>query len=230
MDSNFKFLHSWLDLYLLGETAELYLDKDSNSSAIKCRQFVEVLTNYVLQYEKLANTNSTLANNIELLKEKEILSIDTYHLFNEVRMKGNASVHELSGSYEESKLLIFYCYQIGKWFYEKYGSNNSNSSVPAFRMGTSYKERKNGNDIGKELRNIGNLEKTKNAAIALFRTGGTPREKKFGFINPHGEVVIEPIFERMLVDHTSFTNPNEIGTIFHDGLTAAAINDKWRFY
>jgi hypothetical protein len=42
MNSNFSFLFAWLDLSLLGETAELNLKKDPNISAIKCRQLLKL--------------------------------------------------------------------------------------------------------------------------------------------------------------------------------------------
>jgi hypothetical protein len=164
-----------------------------------------------------------LAKRIEYLNENRILPTEIYYLVDQVRKMGNTAVHNITSSRNDSHTLIYYCYQIGVWFYRKY-SKDSSEAVPNFYLELPYQEELN--NIGGVIRDFASIEETKKAGIALYKVGSVPKDSKYGFIDPHGEVCIEPKFDNL---HSAEFLWNPKGKIFYEGLTAVEIGRKWGF-
>lgn len=216
MKSNFSFL-PWLDLSLLGQSAEANVETDPIVSIIKCRQFVELATNKMLSFENLvAPIPNTLASRIELLKIKKRIPDVVYQSLSAIRRKGNEAVHDLVGSVQEAYTAIQDCYKIAVWMNDEHGYYET---PEPFHLSVNLET--DTTDLSVSLRDLSQLKKVEKQAIALFRTFSYGVGQSFGFFNTHGEICIDPIFKNVRVDE---------GKVFYNDLAAAADeNGQWGF-
>lgn len=205
--NNFAFL-PWLELSLLGETAELNLDRDSNVSIIKCRQYIEIVTNKLYEFEGIRDSvPSSLSIRIEDLKKRGIIADEVSQFFDSVRVKGNDAVHNLKGSKQDAYITIFSCYHIGVWLYRKYSDGIVNEPIPEFQLDAYLSEKTV--DLGASLKDLSQLEHSKTKAFALFKTHNSKEGRSYGFINTHGQTVVEPIFDSVSGADDRFYDSNE---------------------
>jgi len=121
--SNFAFLSpTWPVLADLGELAEKNLYHDPNTSLIKLRMFAEVITKYLLAYEKIDEpADGTQLARLNILGNSGIIPDLLLPQFHSLRKVGNKATHEAFGSLDSGKTQLHLAYRLAVWFRETYG-------------------------------------------------------------------------------------------------------------
>ena len=134
--SNFAFLEEeYPILFNIGQSAEYNLYSDPNITLVKMRQFGEkaaglIFDNYDIPFPDPDNFNARL----KTLEFEKVLPLNIRDLFYTIRTKGNKATHEVTGSTEEGKTLLFSAFKLAKWFYESFSVQNKDLSNLKFHV------------------------------------------------------------------------------------------------
>ncbi|MEI7845507.1 MAG: type I restriction-modification system endonuclease [Chloroflexota bacterium] len=116
--TNFAFLQKRDEqLSRLGLLAEKYYADDPNTCLIKLRQFCELLAQTVsAQMELYRNEPESQYELLRRLRDENVLSNETYQLFNEIRRAGNDASHNTGGDQDCALNNLKMAWQLGVWF------------------------------------------------------------------------------------------------------------------
>ena len=125
--SNFMFLsEKWSVLAELGDLAEKNLYSDANTTLIKLRIFAEVMTKYVLAYERLEDSSDgKQISRLNMLSGKGILPDRLIPLFHGIRKIGNKATHEGLESRESAENCLGFAFNLAVWFQKTYGEDQA---------------------------------------------------------------------------------------------------------
>ena len=133
--SNFEFLETEFPLLAnLGKSAELNLFQDPVTTLFKLRQLGEkliylVYEEHYLEFPEQSNFHSLLLK----IRPEQIIPERVLDLFFSIKNKGNVAVHDIKGSVEDAKTILFAAFKVAKWFYETYSQENEDLSELKFR-------------------------------------------------------------------------------------------------
>ncbi len=129
--SNFAFLQTRDEqLARLGLLAEKYLLDDANTSLMKLRQFCELLAQTVsAQMELYRNEPESQYELLRRLRDENVLSNETYQLFNEIRRAGNDASHNAGGDQDCALNSLKMAWQLGVWFERTFYKTDFNPPV-----------------------------------------------------------------------------------------------------
>ncbi|MBC8986660.1 type I restriction-modification system endonuclease [Pedobacter sp. N36a] len=134
--SNFNFLEEEFPLlFNLGQSAEYNLHPDPVTCLMKLRQFAEQLT--ILIYEAVGlefPDMNTFHLQVKKLTAEGVLPSNISDFIATIRKKGNEAVHDVDGTFDEAKAVLFSSFKLGKWFYEAYSVKNRDLSTLKFHL------------------------------------------------------------------------------------------------
>lgn len=124
--SNFNFLNEkYPELAKLGEFAEKYIYKDSNTAFIKLGIFGEKLVRYIIKLEDIdeiyISHDKSQVNRIKLLRKEDLLPDEIESILQILRKKRNPAAHEGYENVEEAKVNLRLAHKLANWFMEVYG-------------------------------------------------------------------------------------------------------------
>lgn len=134
--SNFQFLATeYKLLFNIVQAAEYNLYRDPVTSLVKLRQFIEKLCDHLYEEHHLEFPyENTFHNRLKNLEFEGVLPDQIKDLLHSVKSKGNIAVHEVKGTTEEAKSVLFSTFKIAKWFYEVYAKVYEDLSQLKFRV------------------------------------------------------------------------------------------------
>lgn len=123
MASNFSFLEKyWIELALLGETAESYLYSDPNACIFKIGMLAEQIVRGIFAYEKIELPEDTRQSNlIRVLKYRSIIPENIDNILYSIRRARNDAVHVGCESTDRARILLEMAYNLCIWYMEVYG-------------------------------------------------------------------------------------------------------------
>ena len=130
---NFDFLKkNFGDLFELADGMEKTVYNDPDSSTMKGNKFLELLVEYIYDFESL-RLKGNLSQDISRLKDFNIISYEIKEKFDAARKVRNLAVHnKRSSTDKESFRLSALLFSLSVWFYKKYGNDDSFRKVPPF--------------------------------------------------------------------------------------------------
>lgn len=154
--SNFSFLESEFPLlYNLAQTAEYNLYEDPSTSLYKLRQFGEYMTEQIFDtYGMELPEKNNFQTRVFILRNQGILPSNVIDHFTFLRHKGNAAVHQFTGTVEEAKSSLFGAFKLGKWFYESYSVKNLNIADLKYRLPENFDTRHALHTLENELADV----------------------------------------------------------------------------
>ena len=133
MESNFAFLKvNENELYELCEDAEIMLEKDSNFTMYKLRQFIEILCKNIISRRNLKydlDKRINLDDKIYLLRNNKVIDEALFSEFTYIRKFGNKAIHDLHESYNDALIALEDAHKIAVWYYKSFYSPNFKPSV-----------------------------------------------------------------------------------------------------
>ena len=114
MASNFSFLEKyWIELALLGETAESYLYSDPNACIFKIGMLAEQIVRGIFAYEKIELPEDTRQSNlIRVLKYRSIIPENIDNILYSIRRARNDAVHVGCESTDRARILLEMAYNL----------------------------------------------------------------------------------------------------------------------
>ena len=114
MASNFSFLEKyWIELALLGETAESYLYSDPNACIFKIEMLAEQIVRGIFAYEKIELPEDTRQSNlIRVLKYRSIIPENIDNILYSIRRARNDAVHVGCESTDRARILLEMAYNL----------------------------------------------------------------------------------------------------------------------
>lgn len=133
--ANFSFLEKEFPLlHNLATAAEYYLYADPGASLMKLRQFGEKLTAYVFDTHQLGDAPEGFHNMIRILEDEGIFPNNIASLAHNIKHRGNVQAHQVKGTVEDAKTILFSSFKLAKWFYQSYSDENRNISDLKFSL------------------------------------------------------------------------------------------------
>jgi type I restriction enzyme R subunit len=120
MESKFRFLKVYRELYAIIVLSEKLVHIDANSSLAKSRLFSEKLAQLIWDFEKIGSFYGTQSDRVNDLFLKDFISDVIRDLFDSIRKSGNKATHVGNSSEAEAIIILKKCYQLARWFYETY--------------------------------------------------------------------------------------------------------------
>jgi type I restriction enzyme, R subunit len=134
--SNFSFLEREFPiLFNIASSAEYNLYSDPAISLIKLRSFLEKITDFIFETHDFEKPyDNSLHNRIRIIEDEGVLPLNISSLAHNIRHRGNAAAHEMKGTVEDAKTILFSAFKFGKWFYETYSEQNEDISALKFSL------------------------------------------------------------------------------------------------
>jgi type I restriction enzyme R subunit len=115
--ANFGFLEDCDPLLVeYGLRAELNAYADSNTSLVKSRQFGELLARYTASRAGMECSDNKFDEILGLLRRHRLIPNEIYGYFTQVRLYGNAAVHEHERNQNAALQALICAHELAKWF------------------------------------------------------------------------------------------------------------------
>lgn len=175
--SNFSFLEKEFPLlHNLATSAEYHTYSDPVTSLIKLRQFGEKLTAFVYDTHSLAEpVEATFHNKIKILEDENIFQPNIASLVHNIKHRGNVAAHDVRGTVDDAKTILFSSFKLAKWFYQSYSEENADISDVKFSPPQNLDARHALRELEKEY---ASLEEKFNALLAEKEQSELPARKE----------------------------------------------------
>lgn len=127
MESNFSFLKldsDWKELFDRSHKSEKYAKSDERASFMYTRMALELIVDFIYEYEGLGNQNDKLFNKTESRSFTSLITSDLKRKIDEIRKNGNDAAHNEPLRKERSEVIIKYLFDFSKWFFGEYSETD----------------------------------------------------------------------------------------------------------
>lgn len=177
LQTNFDFLKDEYTLLAnLGGSAELLTYTDPVGALVKLRQFGEIFANTLFHEHGLEFPyDNSFHNRLKELEYEGVLPERVKDLLFTIKKKGNIAVHQVKGSTDDAKTLLFSAFKMAKWLCETYSVRRTDLSDVKFKPPVEF-------DAHKELatleQNYQNLEAKFNQLLKERDANGITKDKE----------------------------------------------------
>lgn len=177
LQTNFDFLKDEFTLLgNLGGSAELLVYSDPVAALIKLRQFGEVFTNVLFNEHGMELPyDDSFHTRLKELEYNGILPERVKDLLFTIKKKGNVAVHQVKGSTEDAKTLLFSAFKISKWLCETYSVRQTDLSDLKFKPPVEFDAQQELSSLEKDYQE---LEAKFNKLLKEREAQGITDEKK----------------------------------------------------